>query len=322
MIQKIHALTIEENEFKLDEKSFKLWGIRTASASISQKLTDHLLGQLDDYKSHGVNMVAVYFMGSSNCAVDPFSADGKQIEKSHLLRMEQIIEACNSREMIVVLGIFYQHVKEKEIRDFEACKDAVKTVAKWLKQKGYRNVILNIANEQSSFGYSNTPWERIKNPEDVILLCSIAKDEHPDIIVGAGGYDHEKNEAIGRSQAVDVLLFDTDGDEYMSGDLYTRFVKAGVKYKPMINMEQFGGWTKRFLPQGDYESVLGKQRHLEDVDSVIGIAALGTTFHSNPWCQGPSIGDFPNRFDLGGTGTKEDPGIRWYFEYIKQKTGR
>ena len=39
--------------------------------------------------------------------------------------------------------------------------------------------------------------------------------------------------------------------------------------------------------------------------------------HSNPWFQGMAE-DLPNRFELGGDGTMENPGVRWYFDSIRK----
>src|SRR3712207_8267423 len=49
------TLKVEGQAFQLDGKPFDMWGIRTASASQRQELTEHLIAQLDDYLAHGVN---------------------------------------------------------------------------------------------------------------------------------------------------------------------------------------------------------------------------------------------------------------------------
>ncbi len=43
--------------------------------------------------------------------------------------------------------------------------------------------------------------------------------------------------------------------------------------------------------------------------------ALSVFFHNKPWCQSE---DEPMRFDLGGVGTVGNPGIRWYFEAVRE----
>jgi hypothetical protein len=42
-------------------------------------------------------------------------------------------------------------------------------------------------------------------------------------------------------------------------------------------------------------------------------------FHNSPWLQSAQTGQ-KNRYDLGGDGTDSKPGIRWYFEMVKELT--
>ena len=59
--------------------------------------------------------------------------------------------------------------------------------------------------------------------------------------------------------------------------------------------------------------------YYEEVDSVSSTNGLYTFFFAQDWVQGKSTGKV-NRYELGGAGTPEDPGIRWYFEYVKEST--
>src|SRR5687767_5515421 len=167
-------LRVNDTAFLLDGKPFDMWGIRVASASQSQALTDHLIAQLDDYKAHGVNTVSVYYMGSSGGYSDPFTPVGDAIDPAHQRRMTQLIEACDRRGMVVIVGIFYQRSEKPQLRDWDACRAAVRTVT--LALKPHRNVILNIANEQNSSRYDAFPWKRVRVPADVIALCELAKE--------------------------------------------------------------------------------------------------------------------------------------------------
>ena len=308
-------LSVRGRQLLQDDRPFDMWGIRTASASQSTELTDHLIAQLDEYLAHGVNSISVYYMGSSGGYSDPFSADGKSINAEHQQRMEQIVSACNQRGMVVIVGVFYQRCDDPQLKDWQACQAAIRTVVRELRP--YKNIILNVANEQNSSRYVGLPWERLRDVPDLLELCRIAKREDPERIVGAGGYDHAKNEQIGLDPAVDVLLFDTNGPDPDSGDLFERFVTAGIDNKPLINVETFGGWTGQFLPQGVFPEHV-KQTYLNELEQARQHHGLYIHFHNNPWCQAPSTSG-RIRYDLGGYGDdEEDPGIRWYFEAVRQ----
>eukprot|EP00469_Lotharella_globosa_P002416 CAMPEP_0167810148 /NCGR_PEP_ID=MMETSP0111_2-20121227/24206_1 /TAXON_ID=91324 /ORGANISM="Lotharella globosa, Strain CCCM811" /LENGTH=265 /DNA_ID=CAMNT_0007708647 /DNA_START=195 /DNA_END=989 /DNA_ORIENTATION=- len=264
------------------------------------------------YKSYGINTITVFYMGSSGGYSDPFNSEGTGwLDEDVRNRMRKIITACNARRMVVVVGIFYQRSKKPNLENWRAVQEAVKTVARELKEmynQGNQNIIANIANEQNSKRYSSLPWSRVRNPTDLIQLCRIFKTIAPHIPVGCGGYDHAKNIVIGRSRHVDALLWDTKGPEN-SKLLYDRFKKAGVRSIPMVNVECFGGWTRRFK-NGNFDAASGRTEYLAEANRCRSQQGLYFFFHSNSWYQGVSIGG-RNRFDAGGAGTTNDPGVRW-----------
>lgn len=318
------------DRFLLDGRPFKPWGVRVASASQLEKETGRdlsklLIENLPEYKHHGINAVTVFYQGSSGTYDDPFSPDGTKIEPAHQARMESIIRACADLDMVVVVGIFYQRTMadghKLKLTGPAASREAVRTVATALKP--YRNVIINIANEQNSGYYSKCSFIKefdLREPALLGELCRLVKSVDPDRLVGAGGYDHDKNEIIGRSPDVDVLLFDTLGKQD-SGELYDRFVKAGVTGKPIVNVELYGAWTAGFpdalKPPGNF--VAAKEVFLRDIQAAAERPGLSVFLHSNAWFQG--VGDgATNRYDLGGRGTAEDPGVRWYFEAVRSRS--
>jgi hypothetical protein len=66
----------------------------------------------------------------------------------------------------------------------------------------------------------------------------------------------------------------------------------------------------------------GKADFLAEIDLAAGTPGFSLFGHFPGWYQGPSRDpSFDNRFDLGGQGTLEDPGIRWYFEAVARKRG-
>lgn len=317
------VLSIRGHDFLLENRPFDMWGIRVASASQSDQLTDHLIAQLDDYSRFGINTVDIFLQGSSGGFGDPFVSNGRKIRKDHLRRIEKIITACNSRGMVVVVGIFYQRTMAndsiRQIVDADGVRNAVVTTAKAL--QSHRNIILNIANEQNSAYYKKCTFYNFNDPENIISLCRLAKSTAPNLLVGGGGYHDESNIAIGKSPAVDVLLFDTYHVDAEQGQHsrwhYDLFTANGVTNKPIVNVEMFGGWTGQFMPPGVFNEK-GKQKHYKDVDEAIATPGLYVHFHSNPWCQGPSVG-LATHYELGGMGTPRDPGIRWWFEYVNKR---
>ena len=317
------VLEVDGEAFLLDGKPFDMWGVRVASASQSEAYTEDLISNLDDYKASGINCISVFVQGSSGGYSDPFGANGSNIDDAHMDRLVRIIDACAKRDMLVIAGIFYQRtMKDPEICNLgseDAIRNAVRLVTKEL--KSFRNVIINIANEQNSNHYRSYEAFAFNDPENIISLCKEVKNIDPERIVGGGGYNDSLNVVIGKSKSVDVLLFDTfSGDienGHHSGWHYDFFKAAGVHDMPIVNVEIFGGWTQKFTPQGVY-SPEGKAVHYIEIEEAKKRAGLYVHLHSNPWFQGVAQG-FDNRFDLGGEGTHDDPGVRWYFNACAQE---
>lgn len=349
------TISINPNDpvrWHVNGQPFKMFGIRVASASQDlptaipgENATQHLIAQLDEYKSHKVNAVSVTMMGSLAGYSDPFDVnktDGKvNINADHANRIEQIIKACDNRGMVVLLTIFYQKRAAndtdndgKGLDTWEQSKEAVRTTANWIKGKGFENVILNIANEQNSNEYINKdlPWKRVCIVNDLLDMVRIAKATHPSLIVGAGGFDHSNNEVIVVCNDVDALLFDSTfiSNKTHSGKLYQQFVQKinqtpGAKLKPMVNIEMFGVWTKKFdekkLSHQGYFPEYAKDEYKHEVNDANDDSAnpgLSVFFHSSPWCQGPgNAPGWPIHYDLAGQGTQSDQGMRWWFEYVR-----
>lgn len=300
------VLAVVGNGFSLGGQAFDMWGIRVASGTQSQDRTDALVAALDDYAAHGVNTVTVFVQGSSGGYTDPFSSDGKTLDPLHSARLLKVLDEVRSRNMVAIVGIFYQRVRPK-LKDAEAVREATRTVARLVLP--YRNVIINIANEQNSGLWEDTAdLFDMRDPARLIELCDVVHAEDPTRIVGAGGYDHTKNRAIGKSGKVDVLLFDTNGPEE-SLELYDEFVAAGVN-KPIVNVELFGAWTQTQVPGVFSDSM--KQTFRREVSAGRARPGLFVFAHFNNWCQAST-----NHYELGGDGSAASPGVRWYFDAVK-----
>jgi hypothetical protein len=309
------TLTTAGDGFLLDGRPFKLWGVRTASASQSAAATEHLIAQLDEYRRYGLNAVTVFYQGSSGGYSNPFSGDGTTIDPAHQARMVEIIAACDRRNMVVIVGLFYQ--RSEFFRTSAAWEAAVRTATRLLRP--HRNVIINLANEQNSSLYrdSNAVFD-LGDPARLIALCDLVHAEDPARLVGAGGYDHAKNITLGLARSVDVLLFDTNGPED-SGALYDLFVAAGVKAKPVVNVEQFGAYSAKpeFPKRAGVFTAANQALFLREIEAARTRPGLSTFFFDVRWLQGTGHGQTENRYDLGGDGTEASPGWRWYAEAVR-----
>jgi len=84
-----------------------------------------------------------------------------------------------------------------------------------------------------------------------------------------------------------------------------------------VNVELFGGWTNQFEWGIFPDSV--RRAYFREVDAAASRRGLYVFFHNSPWLQHETQ---PIRYDLGGSGVPGDPGMRWYFEYVRRTRGQ
>ncbi len=169
-----------------------------------QANTDELIAQIPDYVVHGVRAFTVCLQGGSTgyegALNSAFNPDGS-LRDSYLHRVQRIIEACDRNGAVVILGCFYQR-QDQVLKDEAAVRAGVVNVAKWIKESGFTNVVLEIANE---FGHSGFNHQLLKTPEGIAELIGLAKQTAPTLLVSASGLGSGRlAEAVAR--ASDFLL--------------------------------------------------------------------------------------------------------------------
>jgi CubicO group peptidase (beta-lactamase class C family) len=148
--------------------------------------TTRFLLALPDYVGHGIRAFTINlqggmpgYEGAVNSAFDP---DGN-LRGPYLRRIRRVIEACDRRGAVIILGCFYQR-QDQILRDDDAVRAGVVNVAQWIKGCGFTNVVLEIANE---FGHGGFDHRLLKSGAGQVELIELAKRIHPDLLVSAGG---------------------------------------------------------------------------------------------------------------------------------------
>jgi CubicO group peptidase (beta-lactamase class C family) len=170
----------------------------------SEANTDEFIAQIPDYVAHGVRAFTVCLQGGSTgyegALNSAFNLDGS-LSYPYLQRVRRIVEACDRSGVVVILGCFYQR-QDQVLKDEAAIRAGVVTVAKWVKDCGFTNVVLEIANE---FGHSGFDHWLLKTPGGIAELIRLAKQTAPTLLVSASGLGSGRlAEAVAR--ASDFLL--------------------------------------------------------------------------------------------------------------------
>jgi hypothetical protein len=113
---------------------------------------------MPDWRRHGLLCAVVNLQGGSPEGYsratlaqlgDP--ADGS-LRPEYMARLERILDRADELGMVIMVGIFY-FGQDQRLEDDEAVKRAVVNTIDWIAERGYTNVLIEIANECDNGGY-------------------------------------------------------------------------------------------------------------------------------------------------------------------------
>ena len=166
--------------------------------------TDRFIARIPDYAGSGVNAFTLGlqggmpgYEGALNSAFDP---DGS-LRPTYLGRVDRVIRACDQHGVAVILGLFYQR-QSGILQDEAAVRRGVANATRWVRDRGFANVLVEIANEYPHGGFRH---EVIRDPKGQASLIRLAKEIAPGLLVSASGYgDGAIHPEV--AEAVDFLL--------------------------------------------------------------------------------------------------------------------
>ena len=166
-----------------------LWAYPDTGVWDADRNTDEFVGMLPVYRSHGLLAVTVNLQGGSptgyyreamfrenmadrgiDVADDvvwaglpsadsqpwhnsAFASDGA-LKGAFLDRTARIIEACDGLGMVVILGYFYFGQDERLVDEGAVCR-AVGGATRWVLERGYGNVLIEVNNEANIRRYEH-----------------------------------------------------------------------------------------------------------------------------------------------------------------------
>ena len=136
------------------------------------------LAAMPEWRRHGLLAFTVNFQGGSPEGYSkgqPWDTGGYfedgRLRPEYARRMQRIIDRADELGMVVILGCFY-FGQDQRLKDEAAVKNAVRQTLGWVKQRGYRNVLVEIANECNIAAYDHA----IIKPERMPELITMAKE--------------------------------------------------------------------------------------------------------------------------------------------------
>ena len=142
-----------------------------------ERNTREFVAAMPEWRRHGVLAFTVNLQGGSpegyskeqpweNSAIDPAG----NLREPYMRRLERILDRADELGMAVIVGYFY-FGQDQRVEDEPAVIRAVKNATKWLLDRDYRNVLVEIDNECNVRAFDH----EILKPARVHELIDLAK---------------------------------------------------------------------------------------------------------------------------------------------------
>lgn len=95
--------------------------------------------------------------------------------KEYLARLEKIIRKADELGMVVILGYFY-FGQDQYLENEQAVINATRSMTKWILDKGFENVLVELANEVNSNDYDHDILSSERIPELINMVKGIGKN--------------------------------------------------------------------------------------------------------------------------------------------------
>ena len=200
-----------------------------------EKNTAEFVGKMPDYVGQGVRAFTVSLQGGypgyEGARNSAFRSDGT-LDATYLARVARVIERADALGAVIILSLFYQR-QDQILRNEQAVRTGVIKAVDWVKQKGYRNIILEVANEYGHPGFDHAV---LRSDTGVADLIRLAQDRHSALAVSASTRGNARTTPR-VAAASDVIL--VHFNELSTSEIRTRVrdLRAAHRTKPIVANE-------------------------------------------------------------------------------------
>ena len=202
-----------------------------------ERHTDELIKALPEWYSYGLRAITVSLQGgmpvftieNSTINNNPFGEDGKTIDPAYLKRLDRLIRGADEIGMVVIVSILYQGQVDR-MKGGAAIRNSIRTTSQWLKNQGFTNVIIEIANEHTVGNFRQRPL--VSSPDGVTTLMEIAREESGGMPVGCSGGGIEMFREV--AECSDVILIHGNSARKENYHRFVKMVKSWNFDKPIV----------------------------------------------------------------------------------------
>ena len=150
----------------------------------AERNTSEFVEAMAEWRAHGLLAFTLNLQGGSpmgygnrNWHNSAFDENGN-LRPDYMKRLEKILNKADELAMVPILGLFY-FGQDQNLKDETAIKRAVDNTMKWLRDKKFGNVLIEVGNESNNGGYDHA----ILKENRVHELIGMIKDKFPGFLV-------------------------------------------------------------------------------------------------------------------------------------------
>ncbi len=161
----------------LNPETVKMWAYPDTGKWDAERNTREFVAAMPEWRRHGLLSFTIDLQGGSPQGYSKeqpwhntaFTEDGS-LRPGYMARLERILNKADELGMVVIVGYFY-FGQDERLKDEAAVIRATDNATRWLLDKGFRNVLIEINNE------CNVRYDHdILKPERVHELINRVKD--------------------------------------------------------------------------------------------------------------------------------------------------
>lgn len=314
-----YVFAVKGAQVLINQKPFKVIGLRVSNALISDDTATGLIQNLDVFKSYGVNTVSVFVMGSRFGNVKGYKPDAS-LDPVYAARLGKIIEAADQRGMIVLVGCLYWSTSTatEDLGNWtqaDADKAVANTVA-WLSKNNYRNVFVDVDNE--GMAHAKNKWDIGKMIDtghgvDPTIMLAYNFGEPPpanaDLLVHYSPKDNRRPwiQTEGSPAKESHGYYWAAYSKFVQGEKYDNFIRIG-RYTPAMKQSQLAETHEAIEKNAGY--MLASTWLQCVADEGVG----GPFMNPGGLAENPDV-------DKDVTKLQKDAGILWWLQDIRKKYG-
>lgn len=198
--------------------------------------TDEFVSAMEDWHAHGLLSFTINLQGGSpmgygnhgwyNSAYD----EQGELRPAYMARLKKILDKAEALKMVPIVGLFY-FGQDQYLEDETAVVNAANNAMDWILEQGYRNLLVEVANECDNSAYEHEIIQADRVHELIELVKTKEKDGMSCLV--STSYNGNQIPRSNVVQSADFLLIHGNGvDDPARISAMVELVKQVEGYTP------------------------------------------------------------------------------------------